>query len=82
MSCIGPRPEMPFVVAQYNEIQRQRLSVRPGLSGLWQISEDRAYSIHDNIQYDLYYVDNRSLSLDLAILFMTPFIALGKTGAR
>jgi exopolysaccharide biosynthesis polyprenyl glycosylphosphotransferase len=82
MSCVGPRPEMPFVVAEYNEIQRQRLTVRPGLSGLWQISEDRAFTIHDNIQHDLYYVDNRSLSLDLAILVMTPFVVLCKYGAK
>jgi exopolysaccharide biosynthesis polyprenyl glycosylphosphotransferase len=82
MSCVGPRPEMPFVVENYSAVQLQRLTVKPGLSGLWQISEDRAFNIEDNIQHDLYYVENRSLSLDLAILAMTPFVVLAKHGAK
>ncbi len=81
MSLVGPRPEMPFIVAQYGEIERQRLSVKPGLTGLWQISEDRAFKIHDNMQYDLYYVENRSWSMDLAVLLLTPVTLLRKTGA-
>ncbi len=81
MSLVGPRPEMPFVVEEYNEIQRQRLAVTPGITGLWQISADRAFSIHDNIQYDLYYVERRSISLDLAILLYTPFALLAKKAA-
>ena len=82
MSLVGPRPEMPFIVEKYDEIQRQRLAVAPGITGLWQISEDRAFSIHDNMQYDLYYVENRSLSLDLAILLMTPFVLLARNRAH
>jgi len=81
MSLVGPRPEMPGVVEQYDDIQRQRLAVKPGLTGLWQISADRAFRIHDNIQYDLYYVENRAVALDLAILLMTPFVLLGRNGA-
>jgi exopolysaccharide biosynthesis polyprenyl glycosylphosphotransferase len=81
MSLVGPRPEMPFVVAQYDDIQRQRLTVPPGITGLWQISADRAFRIHDNMQYDLYYVENRSLSLDLAILMLTPFVLFGREEA-
>lgn len=81
MSLVGPRPEMPFVVAQYDAIQSQRLMVTPGITGLWQISGDRAFRIHDNIQYDLYYVENRSMSLDLAILMLTPFVLFGREGA-
>jgi len=81
MSLVGPRPEMPFVVAGYNEIQRQRLTVKPGMTGLWQISADRAFKIHDNIQYDLYYVENRSMALDLAILLMTPFVLIARDRA-
>jgi len=78
MSLVGPRPEMPFVVAGYDPIQRQRLSVKPGLTGLWQISADRAFQIHDNVHYDLYYVENRSLSLDAAIVLMTPLALLAR----
>jgi lipopolysaccharide/colanic/teichoic acid biosynthesis glycosyltransferase len=76
MSLVGPRPEMPFVVQKYDEIQRQRLTVKPGLTGLWQISADRAFSIHENLQYDLFYIERRSASLDMAILFITPFVVL------
>ena len=76
MSLVGPRPEMPFIVADYGEIERQRLAVKPGVTGLWQISADRAFKINDNIHYDVYYVENRSLTLDLAILLLTPFALL------
>ena len=81
MSLVGPRPEMPFIVAIYNERQRQRLNVKPGITGLWQISEDRAFQIHENLEYDLYYVENRSFFLDLAILIQTFFSALRGIGA-
>jgi len=76
MSLVGPRPEMPYVVAGYNELQRERLSVRPGITGLWQISADRERPIHENISYDIYYIKNRSLLLDLAILVRTALFAL------
>ena len=76
MSLVGPRPEMPFIVAGYGEIERQRLAVKPGVTGLWQISADRAFKINDNIHYDIHYVENRSLTLDLAILLLTPFALL------
>jgi putative colanic acid biosynthesis UDP-glucose lipid carrier transferase len=81
MSLVGPRPEMPFVVKRYDEVQRRRLAVKPGATGLWQVSADRAFSIHENMQYDLYYVGKCSLSLDLAILLMTPFALLARNRA-
>jgi exopolysaccharide biosynthesis polyprenyl glycosylphosphotransferase len=71
MSLVGPRPEMPFIVESYDELQRLRLSVKPGLTGVWQISADRANPIHENLDYDLYYLENQSFWLDLAILFKT-----------
>jgi len=71
MSLVGPRPEMPFIVKQYDERQRQRLCVTPGLTGLWQLSADRAFLIHENIYYDLYYIRNRNFFMDLAILLHT-----------
>jgi exopolysaccharide biosynthesis polyprenyl glycosylphosphotransferase len=58
MSLVGPRPEMPFIVEQYTPLQQQRLAVKPGITGLWQISGDRASLIHENITYDLYYLVN------------------------
>ncbi len=75
MSLVGPRPEMPFIVEQYTPLQRQRLSVKPGITGLWQLSADRAFLIHENIEYDLYYVRNRSLFIDFAILLHTLLFA-------
>lgn len=82
MSLVGPRPEMPFVVSQYGDIEHQRLSVKPGVTGLWQISADRAFSIHDNMQYDLYYVEHRGLTLDLAIALMTPVYMMARDRAH
>ena len=75
MSLVGPRPEMPFIVEKYNEIQRERLKVTPGITGLWQLSGDRKKAIHENLDYDLYYIRNVSFFLDLAILIETVFFA-------
>jgi exopolysaccharide biosynthesis polyprenyl glycosylphosphotransferase len=71
MSLVGPRPEMPFIVEQYAERHRQRLQVKPGVTGLWQLSGDRAFLIHENIEYDLYYIQHRNFFMDLAILLHT-----------
>jgi len=77
MSLVGPRPEMPFVAEEHSQRSRQRVKVLPGITGLWQLSADRVYPIHQNIQYDLYYIRNRSIWMDLAILFHTLFFAVG-----
>src|SRR5581483_3244395 len=71
MTLVGPRQEMPFIVEKYLPIHRQRLRVKPGLTGLWQISADRSFLIHENIEYDLYYIKNRNFFMDLAILLHT-----------
>ncbi|MGC1784512.1 MAG: exopolysaccharide biosynthesis polyprenyl glycosylphosphotransferase [Acidobacteriaceae bacterium] len=76
MSLVGPRPEMPFIVQIYTSEQRQRLQVTPGITGLWQLSADRAFLIHKNIQYDLYYIRNRGFFMDIAILIHTLLFAL------
>ena len=75
MSLVGPRPEMPFIVETYNKIQRERLKVKPGITGLWQISADRSIAIHENMDYDLYYVHEQSFILDIIILIETAFFA-------
>ncbi len=75
MSLVGPRPEMPFIVEQYNEIHKERLKVLPGITGLWQLSGDREKAIHENMDYDLYYIRNKSLFLDIAILIETLIFA-------
>jgi lipopolysaccharide/colanic/teichoic acid biosynthesis glycosyltransferase len=76
MSLVGPRPEMPFIVQGYDVAQRRRLSVMPGITGLWQLSADRAFPIHENLEYDLYYVRNRGWFMDLAILIHTILFAM------
>ena len=73
MSLVGPRPEMPFVVDQYNDMERLRLVVKPGITGLWQLSADRSIPIHKNLDYDLFYIQNRSFMLDLTLLWRTLF---------
>ncbi len=75
MSLVGPRPEMPFIVEQYTPLQRRRLAVKPGITGLWQLSADRAFPIHENIEYDLYYVRHHSLLMDAAIVLHTLIFA-------
>jgi lipopolysaccharide/colanic/teichoic acid biosynthesis glycosyltransferase len=76
MSLVGPRPEMPFIVEQYTERHRRRLQVKPGLTGLWQLSGDRAFLIHENIEYDLYYIQHRNFFMDLAVLLHTAIFAM------
>ena len=76
MSLVGPRPEMPFVVERYDVQQRQRLQLSPGITGLWQLSADRAFPIHQNIHYDLYYIRNRTFFMDIAILVHTLVFAM------
>ncbi len=82
MSLVGPRPEMPFIVEQYGPLQRERLRAKPGITGLWQISYARTEAIHQNLDYDIYYVENRSFLLDLVILFLTVFAVVKGTGAH
>lgn len=71
MSLVGPRPEMPFIVDQYEPEHCKRLTVKPGITGLWQLSADRMSPIHENISYDLYYIRHRSVLMDAAILLHT-----------
>ncbi|MBN1434891.1 sugar transferase [Candidatus Fermentibacterales bacterium] len=79
MSLVGPRPEMPFIVEEYEPWQRHRLNVKPGLTGLWQIMGRKDLPLHENIEYDFFYIRNQSLMLDFAIMLRTlSTIALGK----
>jgi len=77
MSLVGPRPEMPFIVDGYGPLERERLQVKPGITGPWQVSADRQAEIHENLEYDLYYVSHQSLVLDALILLETAFFTAG-----
>jgi exopolysaccharide biosynthesis polyprenyl glycosylphosphotransferase len=79
MSMVGPRPEMQFIVNQYEPWQKRRLSVLPGITGLWQISGRKDLPLHANLEYDFYYIQNQSLLFDLIILLETvPVVLFGK----
>jgi exopolysaccharide biosynthesis polyprenyl glycosylphosphotransferase len=82
MSVVGPRPEMPFIVEKYGALERERLRAKPGITGLWQISYARQDAIHENLDYDIYYVENRSVLLDLVIIVLTCFAVVKGTGAQ
>jgi exopolysaccharide biosynthesis polyprenyl glycosylphosphotransferase len=81
MSVVGPRPEMPFIVDTYGPLDLERLRAKPGVTGLWQISYARQNAIHDNLDYDLYYIENQSFLLDLVIIALTGFAVAKGTGA-
>lgn len=79
MSMVGPRPEMPQIVEKYEPWQRIRLEVKPGVTGLWQIIGRKNLPLELNLEYDLYYIKNQSLLLDVVILIKTiPAVVLGR----
>jgi lipopolysaccharide/colanic/teichoic acid biosynthesis glycosyltransferase len=71
MSLIGPRPTLPEQVAQYSARQRGRLAIRPGITGWAQVSGRNSLSWPERIELDLWYIEHRSLSLDLRIIGRT-----------
>jgi exopolysaccharide biosynthesis polyprenyl glycosylphosphotransferase len=71
MTLVGPRPEMPFITEEYGPWEASRLTVAQGITGLWQLSADRQFAIHQSIEYDLYYIQNRTVLMDIAILLHT-----------
>jgi exopolysaccharide biosynthesis polyprenyl glycosylphosphotransferase len=81
MSLVGPRPEMPWLVDQYQSWQRQRFAVPQGLTGWWQINGRSDKPMHLHTEDDLYYVYNYSIWLDLWILIRTPFSVISGQGA-
>jgi lipopolysaccharide/colanic/teichoic acid biosynthesis glycosyltransferase len=79
MSIIGPRPTLRYQVERYNERQRKRLDVRPGLTGWAQIKGRATLPWDERIELDVWYVDHRSPKVDLLILLRTPLALLGGT---
>lgn len=79
MSIVGPRPPLPKEVAVYEEWHKQRLLVRPGLTGLWQVNGRSDLSFDEMIRLDLYYAENWSPWLDIKVLLRTiPAVLLGR----
>jgi exopolysaccharide biosynthesis polyprenyl glycosylphosphotransferase len=81
MSLVGPRPPLPQEVAGYTADAIRRLRVRPGLTGLWQVSGRSDLSWEESLRLDLRYVDNWSMALDLTILWRTWRAIVGGSGA-
>jgi lipopolysaccharide/colanic/teichoic acid biosynthesis glycosyltransferase len=82
MSLVGPRPQSPNEVALYSPRQQRRLSVRPGMTGLWQVTARDDPSFAEWVRLDLDYIQHWSLGLDLKILLRTPGVVLGTTNRR
>jgi lipopolysaccharide/colanic/teichoic acid biosynthesis glycosyltransferase len=81
MSLVGPRPEMPFIVEHYTAMEKKRLLVKPGLTGIWQIMGRKDLPLHHNIEFDFYYIRHRSLLLDLVIIIKTIGVVISGKGA-
>ncbi|WP_238441606.1 sugar transferase, partial [Frankia nepalensis] len=81
MSLVGPRPPLPREVARYADDVHRRLMVKPGLTGLWQVSGRSDLPTDEAVRLDLRYVENWSLAMDLIILWRTVFAVLKREGA-
>jgi undecaprenyl-phosphate galactose phosphotransferase len=81
MSLVGPRPCLPYEFEIYPDWYKKRVQVRPGITGLWQVTGRSEVAFEDMILLDLYYIYNRTFILDLQILFETVFVVLRKEGA-
>ncbi len=81
MSLVGPRPALPSEVARYDRDAVRRLDVRPGLTGLWQVSGRSDLSWDETVRLDVYYVDNWSMIQDIVIIGRTARAVLGSQGA-
>jgi exopolysaccharide biosynthesis polyprenyl glycosylphosphotransferase len=81
MSLVGPRPALPSEVMAYEDWHRDRLEVRPGMSGLWQVKGRSELPFDEAVRMDLFYIENWSVMYDLYILFKTPHAVLSRRGA-
>jgi lipopolysaccharide/colanic/teichoic acid biosynthesis glycosyltransferase len=81
MSLVGPRPELPEIVASYAPWQNARHMVRPGMTGWWQVQGRSDLPMHEHTELDIYYVRNQSFQLDLEIVFLTIRVLMNKSGA-
>jgi exopolysaccharide biosynthesis polyprenyl glycosylphosphotransferase len=81
MSLVGPRPEMPYVAAEYEPWQWQRFRVPPGMTGWWQVNGRSDRPMHQHTEDDLYYIQNYSFWLDLQILIKTIPVVFSRHGA-
>ena len=81
MSFVGPRPDIPFAVEMYQDWQRKRLSVTPGITGLWQVYGRKGLCFEDMVRLDLDYINRQSALLDARILLLTIRTVLSGDGS-
>lgn len=81
MSLVGPRPCLPYEHEIYKDWHKKRLSIRPGITCLWQVAGRSDVAFEDMVLLDLYYIYNRNLLMDMNILYETIFAVVGKQGA-
>jgi lipopolysaccharide/colanic/teichoic acid biosynthesis glycosyltransferase len=82
MTLVGPRPAIPYEVSEYPTWYLERFSVKPGLTGYWQVSGRSERTYEEMVRLDIEYAERRSLTLDLSILVKTPWIVLSRKGAE
>jgi len=80
MSIVGPRPPIPYEVEAYELWHRKRLDMKPGLTGLWQVSGRNRLPFEEMVRLDLFYIENWSLLLDLKIILRTGLVMIGGQG--
>lgn len=81
MSLVGPRPPLPREVKEYTEYDKLRLAVKPGCTGLWQISGRNDVGFHEMVELDLKYIDRRGFWFDMYVLFRTTILFVKPNGA-
>jgi len=81
MSLVGPRPEVSFALSMYKQRQRERFTVKPGITGLWQVCGRKNLSFKDMIRLDLEYIERQSLLFDIKILLLTVRTVVRKDGS-
>ncbi|MCO7124203.1 sugar transferase [Sporolactobacillus shoreicorticis] len=81
MSLVGPRPPLPREVEKYTSHDMQRLLVRPGCTGLWQVSGRSNLGFHEMVELDLKYIQERNMILDLKLIIRTVFLLFGSKNA-
>lgn len=82
MTIVGPRPIVPKEIAKYGQYDSKFLSVKPGLTGLWQVSGRSNTTYEERVQLDMKYIDNRSILGDIAIILKTFGVVFKKVGSR
>jgi len=82
MSLVGPRPHEPNEVAEYEKHHKKLLNIKPGVTGMAQVSGRSDLEFEEEVKLDTFYIENWSLWIDLIILIKTPFVVLLRRGAK